>query len=190
MVFQGPIKPGTSEEAFRETGKSVNLFQGPVRPGTDVKYFRRTGTSRSSSGSGSSKQLGPTRAEFEAEAERKQAEILKQEQLKRQQAEAKKLADQIKADKEQKAFGQTIGGQVEVSSVRNKYGQIGDTGKVKIGDHTYIGSSYIDELGQTADQYARSVKAEAISQGLVSKRDVNRSRFSFGLFKPEEYFRN
>ena len=186
MVFQGPIKPGTSEEAFRETGKSVNLFQGPVRPGTDVKYFRRTGTSRSSSGSGSSKQLGPTRAEFEAEAERKQAEILKQEQLKRQQAEAKKLADQIKADKEQKAFGQTIGGQVEVSSVRNKYGQIGDTGKVKIGDHTYIGSSYIDELGQTADQYARSVKAEAISQGLVSKRDVNRSRFSFGLFKPEE----
>jgi len=86
MVFQGPIKPGTSEEAFRETGKSVNLFQGPVRPGTDVKYFRRTGTSRSSSGSGSSKQLGPTRAEFEAEAERKQAE------LKRQQEEAKKLA--------------------------------------------------------------------------------------------------
>jgi len=44
-VYSGPIQPGTSEEVFRKTGKSVPSFQGPVRPGTDKAYFRATGIS-------------------------------------------------------------------------------------------------------------------------------------------------
>ncbi|PJE81143.1 hypothetical protein COU58_04220 [Candidatus Pacearchaeota archaeon CG10_big_fil_rev_8_21_14_0_10_32_42] len=44
-VYQGPIKAGTSEEKFRETGKSVPLIQGPVRPSDNEQVFRSTGKS-------------------------------------------------------------------------------------------------------------------------------------------------
>lgn len=68
--FQGPVRPGYSEETFRKTGKSVEKppavynpatgerwdtpsdykfkkpgYQGPVRPGIDEQKFRETGTS-------------------------------------------------------------------------------------------------------------------------------------------------
>jgi len=55
--YQGPVRPGTSESVFRETGQSVkdnSIVQGPVRPGTDVVAFR-TGGSSSSGGGGSSR---------------------------------------------------------------------------------------------------------------------------------------
>ena len=42
-VYQGPIKPGTSEQKYRDTGKSVPLYQGPVPRGYDEKTFRETG---------------------------------------------------------------------------------------------------------------------------------------------------
>lgn len=49
MVFQGPVRPGTSVKTFRETGRSVprggGRFAGPVRPGRDEKIFRATGES-------------------------------------------------------------------------------------------------------------------------------------------------
>lgn len=58
-TFQGPVRPGTNEQTFRQTGVSgggklqsqlmtpAPTYQGPVRPGTSEQTFRRTGTSSS-----------------------------------------------------------------------------------------------------------------------------------------------
>ena len=43
VSYSGPVRPGTSEETFRETGKTERLYRGPVRPGTDEGTFRDTG---------------------------------------------------------------------------------------------------------------------------------------------------
>ena len=151
-VFRGKPTTDRERDITRKQKQFEELRKNPI-PDTSgytpvkdsygrVTYSGGGGSSRGSSGGGGS----GSNAQARAEAERKrQAEIARQEQIRKQQEEAQRLADQLKSEREQKAFGQTIGGQVEVSSVRNKYGQIGDTGKVKIGDHTYIGSSYIDE---------------------------------------------
>jgi len=50
--YSGPIQPGTSEEVFRETGKSVptnQTYSGPVQSGSSASTFRTTGSSGTSS---------------------------------------------------------------------------------------------------------------------------------------------
>ncbi len=77
-LFQGPVRPGTDIDIFRQTGVSVPKFQGPVMPGTDIETFRRTGRTvprGDGVGTGGGVQLGPSRQDFERQlAREKRAE--------------------------------------------------------------------------------------------------------------------
>ena len=93
--FVGPLRPGTVREAAP--------IQGPTRPGTDVQTFRKTGrVTPSRSPSPSQAQIAAAQA----------AEEVRQAELQRKQAEAKKLADEVKSVKLAKIDSQKIGGQV------------------------------------------------------------------------------
>jgi len=95
---------GGSSRSSTPSYKNVRIDGGTVfinGKGYSVAPSLQAGFIRKQTGGGGSS----------AQSAIKQAQEI---QLKRQQQEAKKLADQIKADKEQKAFGQTIGGQVKI----------------------------------------------------------------------------
>ena len=95
--FKGPVRPGESEERFRETGETKRKFRGPVRPGTDKEKFRRSGSS--GGGAVSPRPVaGPTRADLEAEQKRKKKLSDLAEQKKR--AEEKRQRDMSQARKE------------------------------------------------------------------------------------------
>lgn len=100
--FKGPVRPGVSEEKFRETGETVREFRGPVRPGTDVEKFRKTGISEPISKEdrrrGGRAVAGPTRADIEAEQRR----VAEQKEARRQAEIAKRQAE-IKQQQERKA---------------------------------------------------------------------------------------
>ena len=113
MVYQGPIKPGTSEKEFRDSGKSIPLFQGPIKPGTSEEVFRRTG--RSSGGSSSSSSggvAGPTRADLEREQARQQEIQRQQEQTRQQEAQKqqqfKQFQQQTALQKQQQDDGRLL----------------------------------------------------------------------------------
>ena len=40
MVFAGPVRPGTSEQVFRETGREQRLVRGPLPRGTTPEQER------------------------------------------------------------------------------------------------------------------------------------------------------
>jgi len=112
--FVGPLRPGTVREAAP--------IQGPTRPGTDVQTFRKTGrVTPSRSPSPSQAQIAAAQA----------AEEVRQAELQRKQAEAKKLADEVKSVKLAKIDSQKIGGQVNLkdnTATNQNYGTIQNYG--------------------------------------------------------------
>jgi len=122
--FQGPVRPGTSESVFRETGRTQREYQGPVRPGTDVEKFRRTGRS-------SSRTYGPTRADFEAEQQRQaQAQKVAQEKARKEAEEKKKLEEARRKAQAEKVKIENLrrdlirrGNQEQTRILKNKEGQ-------------------------------------------------------------------
>lgn len=87
MVYQGPVRPGTDEDTFRETGRSVQRsggggYQGPVRPGRDEEIFRQTGQSV---------EIGSVKANQ-----------IRQQQEQARQAEAKRFEEQARAELQEK----------------------------------------------------------------------------------------
>ena len=46
QVYFGPVRPGTSEKVFRETGKERRVKSGPVPFGTSEEVFRETGQTK------------------------------------------------------------------------------------------------------------------------------------------------
>jgi len=86
--------------------------------GTTIK--RSDFKSKRRGGGGSSGGGGISAAEVER---RQQAEIARQAELKRQQEEAQRLADKLKAEREQKAQSQTISGQVNIKEDKKGFNE-------------------------------------------------------------------
>ena len=159
--FIGPLRPGDTR------APAPKVFQGPVRPGTDEEYFRRTGRTRSSGGGGGGgsqptpQQLGPTRADLEAEQQR-QAQAKAAAQQAAQQAETQARIEARKTDIIIRAQG----------------------GVTKNNITYYGGATVPDTRGQTASQFALQQKNLAISQGIIRKEDLGRVSLRISEPKP------
>jgi len=119
---------GSAKSQIAQRERISNLTSGGGR------YLRGGsggGSSGGSSGGGSS---GITQAQIQAEQKR-QAEI------KRQQEEAKRLADQLKVEKQKKATSQTISGQIDIKDnkvSRESFGTIQNYGVKELPSGTQI----------------------------------------------------
>ncbi len=122
---------GGGSKTITDPAEQQRVFREAVEESR--RSSRGGGGSSRRGGGGSSGGGGISAAEVErrqqaeiarqAELKRQQAEIARQAELKRQQEEARKLRDQIKEGKEQKAQSQTISGQVNIKEDKKGFNE-------------------------------------------------------------------
>ena len=152
---------GGGSKTITDPAEQQRVFREAVE---ESRRSSRGGGGSSRRGGGGSSGGGGISA---AEVERKrQAEIARIAELKRQQEEAQRLADKLKAEREQKAFGQTVEGQVNINV----------SGGVTVGGVKYSGTAIIPGTGgMTANAYAKSVKGGLVKTGQIDVKDYGRT---------------
>jgi len=103
VEYQGPVKPGTDEEKFRETGETTNLYQGPTLPTTDEETFRKTGETEKSR-KYRSKYKGGTvisnNSTITKATEEQEKEFFKREKAREKAKKEKEKAEQLLKEKQ------------------------------------------------------------------------------------------